>query len=88
MEMTVTILTPPTGGAKIKIKFKSDSEILMRKKRCLIDPGQCKDFLCLPKYLILGKLFVEKNVNAINRLLYTIKINYMSKQKHYAKKLK
>lgn len=75
LEMTVTILSPPTGGVGsynrlVNVKFKSDLEILRLKRNGLIDPGICEDFMCLPKCVLLGKYFVDNDVNAINRLLY------------------
>lgn len=70
LEISVTVITPPGGGARVGIKMKSDIEILKRKKLSIIDPGRCDDYMCLPKALILGKLYSDGDVNGINRMIY------------------
>lgn len=51
---------------KIEIRHRN----LSKKKKSIIEPGRCLDFMCLPKCIVLGQLLADNNVNAINRLLY------------------
>lgn len=61
LEITATVLEPSFGGRRVRITNCSDERILQRKSQFIIDTGVSNDYLCLPKSIILGQIWVDND---------------------------
>lgn len=70
IEIAMTIVRVPRGGALVKLAKLNKTNVLHVKARCILTPkGQYNDSKCLPRSLVLGKALADDVTAAEMKLL-------------------
>lgn len=61
LEISMTIIDVPSGGNHVPLKILNENNIFKHKRNSIIYPrGEYNDNKCLPRALVLGKVFADK----------------------------